>query len=128
MQEASYQPTGGNRDMTKYKVSIPVYLILTLITCGLFNLYWNYLQMEACNTLLNRVEFKFSHWIIFTLITCGIYHIFYQYKMGSAIVEIQKNMDKTVAEYLPVISCLVTLFGLSIIVDCIHQYELNKII
>ncbi|MBN2403366.1 MAG: DUF4234 domain-containing protein [Spirochaetes bacterium] len=122
------QPAYGHPEKSKYNVSIPVYLILTLITCGIFNLYWNYMQMEACNYLLNRQEFKFSHWILFSIITCGIYHIFYQYKMGCAIVEIQKNNDKDISDSLPVISCLVTLFGLSIVVDCIHQYEINKIV
>jgi len=113
---------------SKYDLSIPLYLILTLITCGLFNLYWNYKQMEACNEILQRQEFKFIYWLLFSLLTCGLYHIFYQYKMGSAIVEIQNKTGNTVFDALPVLSCLVTVFGLSIVVDCIHQYELNKIL
>ncbi len=115
-------------EKSTYNLSIPIYLILTIITCGLFNLYWNYKQMEACNFLLDRQEFKFSHWIIFSLLTCGIYHFFYQYKMGSAIVEIQKTADITIFDSLPILSCIVSIIGLSIVVDCIHQYEINKII
>ena len=84
--------------------------------------------MEACNFLLEREEFKFIYWIIFSIITCGIYHIFYQYKMGSAIVEIQKKTDKVIFDSLPVLSCVVTILGLSIVVDCIHQHEINKIV
>jgi hypothetical protein len=122
------QPTHENMDKSQFNLSIPLYLILTLITCGIFNLYWNYKQMEACNYLLKRQEFIFIHWLIFSIITCGIYHIFYQYKMGCAIVEIQKNYNKAVTDSLPVISCLVTIFGLSIVVDCIHQHEINKIV
>jgi hypothetical protein len=113
---------------SKYDLSIPLYLILTLITCGLFNLYWNFKQMEACNLLLDREEFKFVFWLLFSILTCGLYHIFYQYKMGAAIVEIQQNKSKAVFESLPILSCLVTVFGLSIVVDCIHQHEINKII
>jgi hypothetical protein len=117
-----------NQEKSRYYLSIPLYLILTLLTCGIFNLYWNYLQMEACNGLLKRVEFRFGYWILFTLLTCGIYHIFYQYKMGAAIVELQRNYNKAVFDALPVISVVVTVLGLSIVVDCIHQHEINKLV
>ena len=112
----------------KYNLSIPLYLILTLITCGLFNLYWNYKQMEACNLLLKREDFKFVYWLLFSILTCGIYHIYYQYKMGAAIMEIQKNTNELIFDSLPIISCLATIFGMSIVVDCIHQHEINKIV
>jgi hypothetical protein len=118
----------GNKGKSRYHLSIPLYLILTLLTCGIFNLYWNYLQMEACNGLLKRVEFRFGYWILFTLLTCGIYHIFYQYKMGAAIVEMQRIYNKPVFDALPVISVVVTILGLSIVVDCIHQHEINKLL
>ena len=121
-------PTGEDFEKSKHNLSIPIYLVLTLITCGLFNLYWNYKQMETCNYLLKRQEFVFIYWLLFSILTCGIYHIFYQYKMGSAIIEIQRNENKAIFDSLPIISCLVTIFGLSIVVDCIHQYEINKIV
>jgi len=125
------EPTSPNdvhQGRSRYYLSIPLYLILTLLTFGIFNLYWNYLQMEACNSLLKRVEFRFGYWILFTLLTCGIYHIFYQYKMGAAIVELQRNYNAVVFDALPVISVIVTVLGLSIVVDCIHQHEINKLV
>ncbi|MBU2514700.1 DUF4234 domain-containing protein [bacterium] len=108
--------------------SVPKYLIFTLLTCGVFNLYWNYRQMKACNDLLDEDEFSFWPWLLLTIITCGIYHIYYQYKMGRSIVEIQRKEGKREFEILPVISVVVTLFGLSIVVDCIHQLEINKLV
>ena len=126
MEATTQQPE--NQGKPRYYLSIPLYLILTLLTCGIFNLYWNYLQMESCNGLLKRVEFRFGYWILFTLLTCGIYHIFYQYKMGAAIVEMQRIDDTLVFDALPVISVIVTVLGLSIVVDCIHQHEINKLV
>jgi hypothetical protein len=111
----------------KSYINIPLYLILTILTCGIFNLYWNYRLMEACNALLNRREFSFWIWLLLTILTCGLYHIFYQYKMGAAIVEIQHLMNRDLFDKLPLISVFVTIFGLSIVVDCIHQHEINKI-
>jgi len=111
----------------KAHINIPLYLILTILTCGIFNLYWNYRQMEICNELLNRTEFRFWIWLLLTILTCGIYHIFYQYKMGAAIIEIQESLNMVLFDKLPIISVLVTITGFSIVVDCIHQHEINKI-
>jgi hypothetical protein len=111
----------------QHEISIPLYLILTLVTCGIFNLYWNYRQMEACNEMVGRQEFDFLIWFLLCLVTCGIWHIIYQYKMGSVIVEIQRRMGRPVYDNLPLVSVLVTVFGLSIVADCIHQMELNKL-
>ena len=111
----------------KSHINIPLYLILTILTCGIFNLYWNHRQMEACNVLLNRREFSFWTWLLLTILTCGIYHIYYQYKMGAAIVEIQHILKRDVFDKLPLLSVIVTILGFSIVVDCIHQNEINKI-
>jgi hypothetical protein len=111
----------------KSHINIPLYLILTILTCGLFNLYWNHRQMEACNVLLDRRAFSFWTWLLLTILTCGIYHIFYQYKMGAAIVEIQHLLKRDVFDKLPLLSVIVTILGFSIVVDCIHQNEINKL-
>lgn len=107
--------------------SIPVDIILTLITCGIYNLYWNYKQMESCNELLGRNEFSWGTWFLLSLITCGIYHIYYQYKMGEALFLIEKSENVPVFDNLPMVSLLGTLFGFSIVVDAIHQDQINKI-
>jgi len=107
-------------------ISIPKYLVLTVITCGIFSLYWNYRQMEACNDLVGRQEFKFLTWLLLSIVTCGIYHIYYQYKMGSTIVEIQRKHNTQVFDSLPVVSLLVAVVGLSLVADIIHQAEINK--
>jgi len=108
-------------------ISIALYLILTLLTCGVFNLYWNFRQMQACNDLLDRDEFSFLTWILLCLVTCGIYHFFYQYKMGAAINEIQERRGLPVTENLPLLSVIAAVLGVGIVADCIHQHELNKI-
>jgi uncharacterized membrane protein YeaQ/YmgE (transglycosylase-associated protein family) len=46
--------------------------------------------------------------------------------MGSVIVEIQRKYHVAVFDSLPIVSILVAVFGASIIVDIMHQYEINK--
>jgi hypothetical protein len=110
-----------------HSANIAVYLILTLLTCGLFNLYWNYRQMESCNELLGRDEFSFWLWLVFTILTCGLYHLYYQYTMGAAINEIQYQLGRPVTEGLPVLSVVAAFIGVGVVADCIHQHELNRI-
>ena len=39
-----------------------------------------------------------------------------------------EGTNKVIFDSLPIISCLATIFGMSIVVDCIHQHEINKIV
>lgn len=118
----------GYQDEGRHAASIPVYLLLTLLTAFLFNLYWNYRQMEACNDLLDRDEFSWAVWLVLTILTCGIYHLFYQYKMGAAINEIQHERGLPVTDGLPVLSVIAAILGFGIVADCIHQHEINRIV
>jgi hypothetical protein len=113
--------------LREHYLSIPFYIIITLLTCGIANLYWNYRQMLACNDLLGREEFSWPMWFFLSLLTCGIYHLFYQYKMGSAILEVQQERGVAIMNELPLLSVLVSVFGASLVVDIIHQHEINKL-
>ena len=106
--------------------NIVVSLILTIVTCGLYDLYWNAKQMKTMNGLLDRDELSFWTWFLVSIITCGIFHMYYEYKMGLALIEIQEKYDMRVDNNLPLISLLLSIFGLSIVVDAIHQNEINK--
>ena len=108
-------------------VSIALYLVLTLLTCGLFNIYWNYRQMQECNDFLERNEFSFLIWLILVPLTCGLYHLYYQYKMGAAINEIQYRLELPITDGLPILSIVAAILGFGVVADCIHQNELNRI-
>ncbi len=114
-------------DERDWFANIPLYFVLTLITGGLFNLFWNYRQMQACNAMLGRDEFSWLRWVVLSILTLLLYHLYYQYKMGAAIVEIQRSYGEPVFEQLPLVSLLATIFGFSIAADCIHQFEINKL-
>ena len=67
---------------------IAVSLILTLVTCGLYNFYWQYRQMLAANEMLQSDKYRFLPWLLFTLITCGIYHVYHEYLTPSKVDEV----------------------------------------
>jgi hypothetical protein len=127
MTQGSYRPGAYDRDEGRHTASIALYLVLTILTLGIFNLYWNYRQMRSCNELLARHEFSFVLWILLVILTCGLYHFYYQYKMGAAINEIQRLEDLPVTDGLPLLSLIAAVLGVGVVADCIHQHELNAI-
>lgn len=107
--------------------SIVVGILLTLITCGIYMLYWQYKQMATLNAWLGRDEFSFWTWFFVSIITIGIYAIYYEYKMATGINEARANSDMYVESSLPVVCVLLAIFGLGIASIAIQQSWINKI-
>jgi len=101
--------------------SIALDIILTIVTCGLFNFYVQYRQIEAANDMLKTRKYDFIFWLLFCFITCGLYHIYHEYRKSSDIAEVLKK-DPTTAG---LISVILTFFGLWMINDAIQQAEIN---
>lgn len=110
-----------------YRIDIAVGIVLSVITCGLYNIYWNYRQFAAMNQLLGREEFKFIPWLLLSLVTCGLFHIYYEYKMGAELLSWLKANGHQANDNLPVMGLLLSIFGLTIIADAVYQHEFNKL-
>ncbi len=108
--------------------SVAKNVILSLLTCGIWDLIWQYRQMRTVNLLLGYDEFHFGKWLVFTILTCGLYHLYHEYLMGRAIVRIQHKYALPPSESLPAVSLFLALISLGIITDAIQQKELNLII
>jgi hypothetical protein len=106
--------------------SIGLYIVLSIFTCGLFALYWQYRQMCTLNAWLGRQEYSFIMWFLLSIITCGIYGIYYEYKMSKGINEIQERNSLHVNNDLAVLSILLTIFGLGLVSIAIQQADINK--
>ncbi len=115
-------------DASYAESSIPMDVILTLITCGIYNLFWNHRQMAVFNALLEEDRFQFWTWFFLTIITCGIYHIYYEYRMAEAMKQLQRKFDRPVNDNLSMLALILSIFGFPIVVDAIFQDELNSIV
>ena len=107
--------------------SIVVGILLSLITCGIYMLYWQGKQMAMLNAWLGRSEFSFWKWFFVSIITIGIYAIYYEYKMATGINEVRANSDMYVESGLPVVCVLLAIFGLGFASIAIQQSWINKI-
>jgi len=111
------------------EVNIVLYIVLCIFTFGFFYFYWQYRQMHDFNVLLGRNEHGFFKWLILSLVTFGIYHLYHEYKMSQDIIELQEMYGlKVNGGEFPLLCLLVSIFGLFLVSDFIHQEELNKLI
>lgn len=112
---------------SEHRIEIAVGIILSLVTCGLYNIYWNYRQFLAMNELLGREEFRFVPWLLLSLVTCGLFHIYYEYKMGAELYGWLKSHGVDANPNIPIIGLVLSIFGLTIVADAVYQHELNKL-
>ena len=106
--------------------SIALGIIFSLLTFGIYSLYWQYKQMATLNGWLGRTDYRFGLWLLLCILTCGIFVLYYEYKMAVGINEIQANSGLPVNNGLAVICVLLAIFGIGIASLAIQQWEINK--
>lgn len=111
----------------EYEDNIALGIILSIVTCGLYNLWWNNRQMAALNKLLGREEYSFVVWLVLAIVTCGLYHLYYEYKMGSHLKQIMHDNGYEVNDNLAILGLVLSVFGLSVVCDAVYQNEINKL-
>ena len=110
-------------------INIVLYILLTVFTFGFFYFIWQYKQIKQINILAGDVKDSFFKWFFLSLITFGIYHVYHEYKMSEHILELQDKYEtKKSSKEFPLLCLLISLFGFFIIIDFVHQEEINKLI
>ncbi len=112
----------GRREFVR---SIALDIILTLLTCGIWNLVVQYRQMQAMNYFLNVHRYSFLAWLIFTLLTCGLYHFYHEYRMSQDLQIIAPVAGEA---QMPIVHLLLSVFGLSIVTDALQQSHINRML
>jgi len=105
--------------------SIVLYIILTLITCGLFNIYWFIVLAGDIRTLRQTDDPNgVVDWII-GFITCGIYFYVCYYRYSKFLMEIQQRKRMPIND-ISVIAVIVAIF-LPVVTMALIQNEVNKL-
>jgi hypothetical protein len=102
-------------------------ILVTLVTCGIYGLYWQYKQMATLNAWLKRDEYSFWLWFLLSIITCGIFGIYYEYKMANGINKVQADNDLVFDSNLPIICVLLAIFGIGVASLAIQQHQINRL-
>jgi hypothetical protein len=96
-------------------------ILFSLLTCGLYNIYIQFKQIEAINDMLKEERYSFLKWAVFSFLTLGLYHLYHEYVMSN-------DIDQCLGgdQNLGIISLILSIFGLSLVADAIQQYNINK--
>ena len=111
------------------KRSLPLAIVLSFVTLGVYAFYWIYALTEDAHAAAGeRTTASGGMVILFSLITCGIYSLYWLYKMGETIVIAKQKRCMTADTNLPIIYLVLALFGLGIVSYALMQNALNDII
>lgn len=106
--------------------NIALWIILSLVTCGIGSIIWFILLTDDTNTAVGKPGTSGGIAFLLTLVTCGIYGIYWAYKQGEKLDEAKQ------AKGLPngssaILYLLLQIFGLGIIGYALMQDSLNKL-
>lgn len=106
--------------------NIAVCIILSIVTCGIYAIYWMIVMNDDVNRAANDPNAT-SGGIVFllSLVTCGIYGIYWCYKMGQQL-DRAAQIRGTAPSNKGTILLVLCIFGLGIISYALIQDELNK--
>ena len=114
--------------MTKGTVrSVPMLVVLSIVTCGIYYLYWIYKTTDEIKNFMGREDINPALELILVLVTCNIYSLYWYYKYGKIVylemtskVGMDNSEDSTV---------LLVILGLLVYVvaGAIMQDKLNAI-
>ena len=105
--------------------NVAVSIILTLVTCGIYGLYWMVCLTDDSTEVTGMGRTSGGMALVFSLITCGIYSIYWAYKMGEKL-DMARAQRGVPTGSLSIVYLVLSLFGLSIITFALIQSELNK--
>lgn len=107
--------------------NIAVSILLSIVTCGIYDIYWFICLSDDVNTASGEIGTSGAMAFLFSLITCGIYGLFWMYKQGEKIDHIKERRGMS-GGYSGVLYLVLAVFGLSIVSYALMQNELNKLV
>lgn len=125
--QPNYAAPGGYRVPIK-KRNIAVSIILSIVTCGIYGIYWTICLVNELNTASCR-DGDTSGGVVFLLsiVTCSIYMWYWLYKAGEKVNFVKQRNGTPSDGNSGVVYMLLGIFGLSIVSFCLIQSELNNV-
>lgn len=111
--------------MVKQK-SIPLCIILSIVTCGIYGIIWFVNLTDDTNTVSNQQGTTGIVALLLTIVTCHIYGWYWCYKQGEKI-DAAKNEKGIPSSNSAILYLVLSLFGLDVIAWALMQDSLNKL-
>lgn len=106
--------------------SIALAIIFSLITCGIYAIYWFIVLTNEVGEASGDSSFTGGKHFLLTLVTCGVWSFIWAYQVGKHIEEAQRQRGQLSADN-SVLYIILTLFGLGIVTYALVQSDVNKL-
>lgn len=104
-----------------------VSIILSIVTCGIYELYWYCTVTDDVDAIAENPNKRNGILVILlTLITCGIYGIYFWYQNGKMMEEANQKKGITNGCSNAILYLILSIFGFSIINFILVQVDINK--
>ncbi len=110
-------------------------VVLMLITCGIYSIFWYYQIYKELQSFTNSTPTKNSYWLdlFLAIFTCGLWGFYVDYKISKQLHEIRKKYnlsgdDSSNIVLILDIGSLFTFYFLFAITSAIQQDEWNQIL
>ena len=107
------------------KRNIAVMLVLSVITCGIYNLFWMYLARDEFKRLSCYEDINPGLELFLTII-CFPFFYYWIYKFSADIAKYQAETGRYVCDN-GVVNLLLTIFGFGLVSELIIQSQLNDL-
>lgn len=109
--------------------NIAVAILLSIVTCGIYEIYWFVCLTDDANLLSERQgETSGGVAFLLSLVTCGIYSFFWAYKMGEKLNAAKTLRGMPEDSNASILYLLLCIFGLSIVAWALMQNEINSML
>ena len=130
-QQNPYQPNGpqyGNYRAPVKNRNIALCVVLSIITCGIYGIYWLVCLVDDLNVASGRTGDTSGGMVfLLSLITCGIYGIYWMYKAGEKVAYIKQRNTGEIDSSSSVLYLILGIIGFGIVAYALIQSELNKV-
>ena len=111
------------------KREIWLVIVLSIITCGFYNLYWIVVANDDINKFSNNEnELSGGMVLLLTIVTCGLYGFYWLYVMSDRIDKARAIYNLPSKGNLAILYILLAIFGFGIVSYALIQDEINHIV
>lgn len=106
--------------------SIATAIILSLVTCGIYGIYWFFKLTDETNYALGEPGTSGGTAFLLTLVTCGIYGIYWYYKQGEKLDRLAMKKGQA-GSSRGVLYLILGVLGFGVVSYALMQDSLNKL-
>lgn len=109
------------------KRNIGISIVLTIITCGIYGIYWFICLVNELNIASDEPQATSGGMVfLLSIVTCGIYLLFWMYKAGEKINKAKAMRGMPTDSNSGILYLVLSLFGLDIVAYALIQSDLNN--